>query len=109
MPSWATAGFRVTVNGRAVPGTPVPGGCFGVSRTWRADDAVRVPVPFRPRVERALDDPALRTLFLGPVDLAARRPSAGLLRCAPCGNAGLSGDLLPPRSTRSPGSRCTTR
>ncbi|MET8111122.1 beta-L-arabinofuranosidase domain-containing protein [Streptomyces prasinus] len=95
VPSWATAGFRVTVNGRAVPGTPAPGGYFGVFRTWRAGDTVRVLVPFRLRVERALDDPTLQTLFLGPVNLVARHPSTELLRCALYGNAGLSGDLLP--------------
>lgn len=95
VPSWATAGFRVTVNGRAVPGTPVPGGRFGASRTWRSGDTVRVLAPFRLRVERALDDPTLQTLFLGPANLVARHPSTGLLRCALYGNAGLSGDLLP--------------
>ncbi|ODA75300.1 hypothetical protein APS67_000461 [Streptomyces sp. AVP053U2] len=69
VPAWATGGFRVTVNGRAVPGTPVPGGYFSVRRTWRAGDTVRVLVPFRLRAERALDDPTLQTLFLGPVNV----------------------------------------
>ena len=95
VPSWATAGFRVTVNGRAVSGTPTPGSYFTVSRTWRAGDTVRVAMPFRLRVEKALDDPSLQTLFYGPVNLVARDPATDYLRFGLYRNAGLSGDLLP--------------
>ncbi|MEV5355973.1 beta-L-arabinofuranosidase domain-containing protein [Streptomyces sp. NPDC052693] len=93
VPAWATAGFRVTVNGRAVPGTPRPGSYFDVSRTWRAGDTVRIALPFRTRVEKALDDPSLQTLFHGPVNLVARDPATDFLRVALYGGAGLSGDL----------------
>jgi DUF1680 family protein len=95
VPSWATAGFRVMVNGRAVSGTPQPGSYFGVSRTWRAGDTVRVAMPFRLRVEKALDDPSLQTLFYGPVNLVARNSAKEYLECGLYRNAGLSGDLLP--------------
>ncbi|OSZ60314.1 glycosylase [Streptomyces pharetrae CZA14] len=95
VPSWATAGFRVTVNGRAVEGTPVPGGYLTVRRTWRSGDTVRVRVPFRLRVEKALDDPTLQTLFLGPVNLVARSSATDHLRFGLYRNAALSGDLLP--------------
>ncbi|MER6625683.1 beta-L-arabinofuranosidase domain-containing protein [Streptomyces sp. NPDC000931] len=95
VPSWATAGFRVTVNGRAVPGAPVPGRYFGVSRTWREGDTVRISVPFRLRVERTPDDPALQALFHGPVNLVARQPGPDAVRFGLYRNAGLSGDLLP--------------
>ncbi|MEV2213477.1 beta-L-arabinofuranosidase domain-containing protein [Streptomyces sp. NPDC050997] len=95
VPSWATAGFRVTVNGRAVSGTPTPGSYFTVSRTWRAGDTVRVAMPFRLRVEKALDDPSLQTLFYGPVNLVARDPATDYLRFGLYRDAGLSGDLLP--------------
>lgn len=79
VPSWASAGFRVTVNGRAVSGTPTPGSYFTVSRTWRSGDTVRVAIPFRLRVEKALDDPSLQTLFYGPVNLVARNPATEYL------------------------------
>ncbi|MGC0333577.1 DUF1680 family protein [Streptomyces sp. SAI-170] len=95
VPSWATAGFRVTVNGRAVSGTPRPGSYFPVSRTWRSGDLVRVSFPFRLRVEKALDDPSLQTLFLGPVNLVARDPATTHLQLGLYRNAALSGDLLP--------------
>jgi hypothetical protein len=95
VPSWASAGFRVTVNGRAVSGTPTPGSYFAVSRTWRAGDTVRVSMPFRLRVEKALDDPSLQTLFFGPVNLVARNPATDYLSFGLYRNAALSGDLLP--------------
>ncbi|MBC2900156.1 beta-L-arabinofuranosidase domain-containing protein [Streptomyces cupreus] len=95
VPSWATAGFRVTVNGRAVSGTPTPGGYVTVSRTWRGGDVVRIAVPFRLRVEKALDDPSLQTLFYGPVNLVGRNSATGYLELGLYRNAGLSGDLLP--------------
>ncbi|WP_309059938.1 beta-L-arabinofuranosidase domain-containing protein [Streptomyces sp.] len=95
VPSWAGTGFRVTVNGRAVPGTPAAGSYFGVSRTWRDGDTVRVSLPFRLRVEKTPDDPALQTLFLGPVNLVARESATHHLRFGLYRDAGLSGDLLP--------------
>ncbi|CAM5294439.1 hypothetical protein SPURM210S_01923 [Streptomyces purpurascens] len=93
VPSWARAGFRVTVNGSAVPGTPTPGSYFAVTRTWRAGDTVRVTLPFRTRVEKALDDPSLQTLFHGPVNLVARASATEFLKVGLYRNAGLSGDL----------------
>ncbi|MFG2129452.1 beta-L-arabinofuranosidase domain-containing protein [Streptomyces sp. NPDC048751] len=95
VPSWATAGFRVTVNGRTVDGTPRPGSYFTVSRKWRDGDTVRVAVPFRLRVEKALDDPSLQTLFYGPVNLVGRNVSTSYLPFGLYRNAALSGDLLP--------------
>ncbi|CCK31979.1 secreted protein [Streptomyces davaonensis JCM 4913] len=95
VPSWATAGFRVTVNGRAVSGTPAPGSYFAVSRTWRSGDTVRISMPFRLRAEKALDDPSLQTLCYGPVNLVGRNSSTAYLPLGLYRNAGLSGDLLP--------------
>ncbi|MEU6306779.1 beta-L-arabinofuranosidase domain-containing protein [Streptomyces chartreusis] len=95
VPSWATAGFRVTVNGSAVSGTPVPGSYFTVSRTWRSGDTVKISMPFRLRVEKALDDRSLQSLFYGPINLVGRNSAANYLQLGLYRNAGLSGDLRP--------------
>ncbi|MFD9445694.1 beta-L-arabinofuranosidase domain-containing protein [Streptomyces sp. NPDC060006] len=95
VPSWATSGFRVTVNGSAVSGTPAAGSYFAVSRTWRAGDVVKVTIPFRARVEKALDDPGLQTLFYGPVNLVGRNSATSYLQFGLYRNAALSGNLLP--------------
>ncbi|MFD5947603.1 beta-L-arabinofuranosidase domain-containing protein [Streptomyces collinus] len=93
VPFWATAGFRVTVNGRAVSGTPQPGSYVDVSRSWRAGDTVRIAMPFRTRVEKAPDDASLQTLFHGPVNLVARDAATEYLKVGLYRGAGLSGDL----------------
>ncbi|MFM9694879.1 beta-L-arabinofuranosidase domain-containing protein [Streptomyces europaeiscabiei] len=96
VPSWAGSGFRVTVNGSAVSGTAAAGSYFTIpSRTWRGGDVVRVTIPFRLRVEKALDDPSLQTLFYGPVNLVGRNSGTSYLSVGLYRNAGLSGDLLP--------------
>jgi hypothetical protein len=95
VPSWATGGFRVTVNGSAVSGTPNPGSYFTISRNWQSGDTVHVTIPFRLRVEKALDDPSLQTLFYGPVNLVGRNSSTSHLQVGLYKNAALSGDLLP--------------
>lgn len=95
VPSWATAGFRVTVNGSAVSGTPTPGSYFSVSRTWRSGDTVRISMPFRLRVEKAIGAPSLQTLQYGSINLVGRNSATSHLQLGLYRNAGLSGDLLP--------------
>ena len=96
MPSWATRrlpGDRQRQRGQR--DSEPPGSYFTISRTWRSGDTVRVTIPFRLRVEKALDDPTLQTLFYGPVNLVARNSSTSHLQVGLYRNAALSGDLLP--------------
>ncbi|WP_106972319.1 glycoside hydrolase family 127 protein [Streptomyces yerevanensis] len=72
VPDWATRGFTVTVNGVRQPGRAVPGSYLTVSRRWTRGDRVRVSAPFGLRIEKAPDDPAVQSLFYGPVLLVAR-------------------------------------
>jgi DUF1680 family protein len=95
VPSWLRTGFEVQVNGKPVRADALPGTYFTVSRTWRNGDTVRVRLPFRLRVEKALDDPATQALFYGPTTLVARDPGTSFLRLGLYRNAALSGDLLP--------------
>jgi uncharacterized protein len=95
VPGWARDGFQVYVNGRHVPGPAEPGTYFTVSRRWRSGDTVRVRVPFRLRVEKALDNPSTQTLFYGPVNLVAHDPATSSLKLGLYRNSALSGDLLP--------------
>ncbi|MGW0824515.1 glycoside hydrolase family 127 protein [Streptomyces sp. NPDC002845] len=75
VPSWATGGFTVTVNGvrqRVAAAGAVPGSYLTLSRSWRRGDRVRISAPYRLRVERALDDRAVQSVFYGPVLLVAQ-------------------------------------
>lgn len=78
IPSWATAGVTVTVNGVRQPVQAVPGSHVSLNRDWRAGDRVGVSTPYRLRVERALDDPTVQSLFHGPVLLVAQSPATSL-------------------------------
>ena len=95
VPAWVKSGFTVTVNGKKVKAAPVPGSYYSVDRTWRDGDTVHVSIPFRLRVEKALDKQAIQTLFYGPVNLVARDTRRDFLQFGLYRNAALSGDLLP--------------
>ncbi|WP_228034040.1 beta-L-arabinofuranosidase domain-containing protein, partial [Streptomyces spongiae] len=72
VPSWATGGFTVTVNGVRQRAKADPGSYLTLSRVWRRGDQVRVSAPYSLRIERALDDPTVQSVFHGPVLLVAR-------------------------------------
>ncbi|KIR61351.1 MULTISPECIES: beta-L-arabinofuranosidase domain-containing protein [Micromonospora] len=94
VPGWARDGFEVQVNGERTAGTAGPDGYLTISRAWRDGDTVGVRIPFRLRVERALDDPGIQTLFYGPVNLVARDARSTLLPVSLYPTARLSGDLI---------------
>ena len=93
VPAWAQDGFEVTINDRVLTRKFTPGTYTTISRVWRTGDTVRISMPFRLRVERALDDPAKQTLFYGPINLVARDARTTYLPIGLYRNAGLSGDL----------------
>ncbi|MGN9911782.1 glycoside hydrolase family 127 protein [Phytohabitans sp. LJ34] len=70
VPSWAS-GFRVEINGVERGGRMEPGTYLRLRRRWHTGDTIRVSLPFRLRVEKALDDPGTQTVFNGPIVLPA--------------------------------------
>lgn len=67
VPSWATGGFAVTVNGVPQAATSAPGSYLTLSGNWQPGDRITVSAPYRLRVERAVDDPTAQSLFYGPL------------------------------------------
>jgi DUF1680 family protein len=67
VPGWVEKGFAVAVNGVDQPVDATPGSYLTLSRTWRPGDSIDITMPFSLRVERALDDPSVHSLFYGPV------------------------------------------
>jgi DUF1680 family protein len=67
VPSWAIRGYRVSVNGVDQNVTAIPGSYLTLPRDWSPGDIVEISLPFQLRVERALDDPSVQSLFYGPV------------------------------------------
>ncbi|MFI1359334.1 beta-L-arabinofuranosidase domain-containing protein [Streptomyces sp. NPDC020898] len=93
VPSWATGGVTVTVNGVPQPTGAVPGSYLTLSRNWQRGDRVAVSAPYRLRVERALDDPTVQSVFYGPVLLVARSQATGLRTFSFYKDFTLRGDL----------------
>ncbi|MER6788075.1 beta-L-arabinofuranosidase domain-containing protein [Streptomyces sp. NPDC000658] len=96
VPSWATAGFTVSVNGVVQQVRAVPGSHLTLSRTWQRGDRIAVSAPYRLRVERASDDPSVQSLFYGPVLLVARSEATTLREFSFYKDFGLRGDLAGP-------------
>lgn len=93
VPSWAIAGFTVTVNGVRQQVTAVPGSYLTLSRDWRRGDRVGISAPYRLRIERALDDPTVQSVFHGPVLLVAQSPDASFRTFSFYKDFTLRGDL----------------
>ncbi|MEU6353900.1 beta-L-arabinofuranosidase domain-containing protein [Streptomyces sp. NPDC047072] len=93
VPSWATAGFTVSVNGTPQQVDAVPGTYLTLNRDWSAGDQVRITAPYRLRVERALDDPTVQSVFFGPVLLVAQSPARELRSLSFYKDFTLRGDL----------------
>jgi hypothetical protein len=71
VPGWVRKGFAVTINGVAQDVQAVPGTYLSVQRTWSPGDRIEISMPFSLRIERALDDPMVQSLFNGPLVLPA--------------------------------------
>ncbi|WP_327730787.1 glycoside hydrolase family 127 protein [Streptomyces sp. NBC_00487] len=93
VPSWATGGFTVTVNGVRQRVGAVPGSYLTLSRNWRRGDRIGISAPYRLRVERALDDPTVQSVFFGPLLLVAQSPEAGFRSLSFYKDFTLRGDL----------------
>ncbi|WP_173985734.1 glycoside hydrolase family 127 protein [Streptomyces sp. P3] len=93
VPSWATAGFTVAVNGVQQQASASPGSYLTLRRNWRRGDRVTVSAPYRLRVERASDDPSVQSLFHGPVLLVARSQATDFRQFSFYKDFTLRGDL----------------
>lgn len=71
----------------------MPGSYLTLSRNWRRGDRVGISAPYRLRVERALDDPTVQSVFFGPLLLVARSPEAGFRTFSFYKDFTLRGDL----------------
>lgn len=81
------------VNGVRQRVEAVPGPYLPLSRSWQCEDRVGISMPYRLRVERALDDPAVQSVFHGPVLLVARSARQGFREFSFYKDFTLRGDL----------------
>jgi len=75
VPRWATRGFAVKINGREQQVKAEAGSYVSLGRTWRANDAIELRMPFQFYLEHVVDQPNVASIFYGPVLLAAEEPT----------------------------------
>ena len=71
VPYWVRKGFTVIVNGVEQELAATAGSYVTLSRVWSPGDTIDIVMPFSLRIEKALDDPTVQSLFYGPMLLVA--------------------------------------
>lgn len=77
VPDWVRKGYTVTLNGEPQDLNAAPGTYVSLSRRWSAGDRIDIEMPFSFRVERALDDPSVQSIYYGPTLLAVEGEPVG--------------------------------
>ena len=72
VPSWATNGFLVTINGKKENVVAEPGTYLSLHRAWKDGDVIELQMPFGFHLEPIMDQQNIASLFYGPVLLAAQ-------------------------------------
>jgi hypothetical protein len=77
VPPWAQKGYAVRVNGEIQDVDAVPGDYLTLSRSWSPGDRIDISMPYSFRVERAIDDPSVQSIYYGPILLAVQAEPVG--------------------------------
>lgn len=88
IPAWAGAESSLSFNGRQLEVLPSAGSYLTLSRMWNSGDRVELRIPMSLRVEAMPDEPATQAFLYGPLVLAGKLPSAGLLEDLVLGPSG---------------------
>jgi DUF1680 family protein len=76
VPSWATKGFYVTINGKDQKVQAKPSSYLKLSRHWKNGDRITLKMPFQFYLDPVMDQQNIASLFYGPILLAAQEPEA---------------------------------
>jgi len=76
VPSWATKGFFVSINGQEQKLGAKPGSYLQINRSWKDGDVVELKMPFQFHLAPVMDQQNIASLFYGPILLAAQEPEA---------------------------------
>jgi DUF1680 family protein len=101
VPAWVRKGYTVRINGAVQRLEARPGTYVTLNRTWKSGDRIDVSMPLSFRLERALDNPAVQSIFYGPTLMAVQQDAVGqdldtgLLRLSFYRYMKLDGDVSP--------------
>jgi hypothetical protein len=77
VPSWVRRGYTVSVNGARQQLAATPGQYITIDRQWKSGDKIEIAMPLSFHAERAIDDPAVQSIYYGPTLLALQAPAVG--------------------------------
>ncbi len=69
-PAWATEGFNISINGKALAIDTQPGSFINLGDTWKNGDLIKIDMPFNLHTESMPDNKNRIAIFNGPVLLA---------------------------------------
>jgi len=101
VPAWIRNGYAVKINGAVQRVNAAPGTYLTLRRRWNPGDRIDIAMPLTFRVERALDDPAVQSIFYGPTLMALQHDqvgsdlNTGLIDLSFYRHVRLDGDLAP--------------
>jgi DUF1680 family protein len=99
VPAWVRKGYTVRINGALQRLEARPGTYVTLNRKWNAGDRIDVTMPLSFRIERALDNPAVQSIFYGPTlmavqnDVVGQDLDTGLIRLSFYRHMKLDGDV----------------
>lgn len=90
-PSWASAGAKISVNGKPVCVKQNPGSYIVLDRKWKDNDTVEIEFPMELAMHPS-DNPEIVSFLYGPIVLAAEMGTEGMQSPAPYSNPKLHND-----------------
>ncbi|CUX47135.1 beta-L-arabinofuranosidase domain-containing protein [Clostridium sp. C105KSO13] len=75
VPYWATAGFKVTVNGKEICKTPEVSSYVAINRAWKEGDVVDIEMPYTLHLDKCpdkVDKSTVASLMYGPLVMVAK-------------------------------------
>ena len=82
-PAWATAGVKLSVNGKAVEVRQQPGSYITLERSWRNGDSIEMSFPMQLGLMPANDNPNVAAIAYGPILLAGAAGTKNMKGTAP--------------------------
>ena len=90
-PGWASAGVKISVNGKKIRVKEKPGSYIAIDRKWKDGDLVEIGFPMELMLHPS-DNPDVVSITYGPLVLAAEMGTEGMIKGAPFSNPNLHND-----------------
>lgn len=91
-PEWATSGIVIKINGKDFKVKKAANGYIPIERKWNTNDRIEVIMPMNFKVNPTVDNPNIVAFTYGPIVLAGKMGTEGMLGPAPFSNTKLYND-----------------